>query len=146
MKRIEIQPTNLHKGNLEIKNLKKYQPFKIYFEELANDCIQVDITGKGVLNYFGQLTEDLRIEIHTNILKALKSYGEITTHDPSEIGYALTLNQLKKLNRIYNCFESEISLTIIYKKPVLGASAYSLQPTTELLSATILAEIFITND
>ena len=131
------------KGTLQIPHVKRYPAFELVYEDIGNEAIQVEVTGRGLLNYFGELTSELEIEINTGIIQALRKYGDITTHDASEIGYELDLTQTKKLNRTYNLFETTFELYIMFKKPIVGASAYSLRPTIELITATILAEAFI---
>lgn len=138
-----LEQINYKKGCIQLTNLKGYQPFQIQYEDIGNDSIQLDVSGTGLLNYFGELNPELEMEIQTGILNALKKYGEITTHDATEIGYTLDFHQSKKLNRKHNLFETAVNLYIVFKKPVTGASAYSLQPTIELITATILAEAFI---
>lgn len=118
----------------------------VVFEDIGNDAIQVDVDGYGVIQYFGKLTNDLMLEINTNINIALKKYSKLTTHNCALIGYDLELLPTKKFDCPRNGFFYQCKLVIIFKKPVPKASAFSLTPTIELITSTILDEIFITND
>ena len=138
-----MQKVLLHQGMMEVDNVTGFHPFTLHFEDIGHNSIQVDVLGSGCLNYVGKLNRDLELEIHTNILKTLKHYSECTGHSSADIGYSLTLKDTKRYNRTYHVDEAEISLTIIFKKPVDGVSAYSLQPTIDLISTNILGEIFI---
>ena len=138
----------LNKGQLEVDNLriKGFEPFQVCYEDIGFDAIQVDVTGVGLVNYYGKLSPELEMEINTNVLKALKKYSEVTEHDSSEIGYSISFKPTNKLNKKFDLYESGFQLMIMFKKPVEGASAYSLQPTIELITATILAEVFMSNE
>lgn len=138
--------SKLHKGKVQLKNWQGFPPIEILFEDIGQNVIQLDVKASGLLNYFGQVDRNLEIDIHTNILNSLKEYSNITEHDCSEIGYSIIFKPSKKLNRKTNLFELEIELTVIFKKPVEGAYAHTLQPTMQLITATILAEIFLQND
>jgi hypothetical protein len=132
------------KGFLEISNIPKCQPFLVEYEDLDN-AIQCDVSGTGYINYHGNYDKDLEMEIQTNICNALKQYSEITNHDATEIGYNLTIKPSKKIHPKLKVLQCDVELTIVFQKPVNGASAYSLRPTIELISSTILAEAFILN-
>lgn len=131
------------KGQLQIQNVAKLDPFKIQFSELNSETIQVDISGYGCLNYFDSIDKEIELEININISNQLRDYAEITGHNSADIGYSYTLTPTKKLNRKYNTLEAGVEISLLFKKPVLEASAYQLQPTIELISSIILAEIFI---
>jgi hypothetical protein len=137
------QKVLLHQGALEIDYNKAYQPIQISFQDIGNDSIQVDITGKGLLNYDGKLDHELEMEIYTNILYGFKEYSDITGHSSADIGHHLSLVPTKKYNRKHNAYEVDMSASIVFKKPVTGASAYSLQPTITVLSSVIIEEVFI---
>ena len=130
------------KGELEIKNLPKYNPFLLEYEDL-DDAIQVDCTGLGALNFFDPFNKELELEINTNINNALNNYGKKTGHNASNIGYSLTLIPTNKLDRQHNVVQMGVELTIIFKKPVPNASSYSLTPSISLITSIILGEIFI---
>ena len=116
--------------------------FQISYEELDGDTLQVDINGQGVVKYEQIITDELLLEINTNINKALTKYSKITGHSAADIGYFFDLRRTKTYNRTHHQGESKISLYIVFKKPVKGASAYSLTPTIKTLSIIILNEIF----
>lgn len=128
-------------GYLEIKNIPKYQPFLVQYEDL-DDAIQVDITGIGVLKYFNTISEDLKLEITTNINNQLVKYQKTTGHNAADIGFSITYQPNKKLNSNTNTVVTGVDISIFFKKPVKNASAYSLQPTITLISLILLNEIF----
>jgi hypothetical protein len=138
-------------GIIEIKNIalnsfqgKALENFQVRWEDYEDsNIIQLDIYGSGLLNYEGKLTEEMKVEINTNILNALIKYGELTNHKPIDMGYTINLNQTKKHNKDYNSFVAELDISFYYKKPIKKATAYSLQPTTELITSIILGEIFV---
>ncbi len=134
------------KGTLEIKHLSKYQPFQVGFTDLGCDTIQVDVTGGGSLNYDSIIDEEMLILIKTNVNNALYRYGQITSHKSSNIGFDYDLKLSNKIDRKFNSHLADIKLFIVFKKPVMGASAYSLQPTIRLITTSILNEIFILKD
>ena len=131
------------KGFIKIQNLEGYQPFKVWYDEINEDTIQLDVKGIGAINYFEAFTKDLEVLIHTSINKALHEYSEITTHDASEIGYTLNFQPKKRIDQDYKTQVVEIEMSIIFKKPILGADASQLELSMELITSTILAEIFI---
>lgn len=112
------------------------------YSELG-DAIQVDVSGSGLLAYAGQLTPDLELEFHTLINNSLKEYGELTSHDPSTIGYNVELTQSKRYSRKHNSYETAINLSIVFQKPVPQATCFQLEPTIQLITSTIIEEIFI---
>ena len=116
--------------------------FQIQYEDIGSDTLQVDINGQGVLKFEEKITPELLIEINTNINKALTKYSRITGHCAADIGYYFDLRRTKTYNKEYHQGECEISLYIVFKKPVKNASAYSLTPTIKTLSGIILNEIF----
>ena len=63
--------------------------FQISYEELDGDTLQVDINGQGVVKYEQIITDELLLEINTNINKALTKYSKITGHSAADIGYFL---------------------------------------------------------
>ncbi|MCG2611499.1 hypothetical protein LZZ90_08260 [Flavobacterium sp. SM15] len=132
------------KGQMFLPNVGKYKPFSITYDEIDNETIQLDIVGYGCINYFDQLDKEIELEINININNQLKDYTELTGHDSSEIEYSLNLKPTKILNRQYNTLEAGVEMSIVFKKPVQNASTYQLQPTIELISSMVLAEIFIT--
>lgn len=130
-------------GVLFIQNAPKYKPFKVEYAEIDDNTLQLDVTGYGCINYFENLSEEIKLEINTDINNRLKDYQEITGHNSSEIGYSFELKQTKNLNRKYNTLETGAEISIVFNKPVIGACAKSLEPTIELISSIILSEIFI---
>lgn len=139
------QQVSLTNGTIEIAYNKAFQPIQIDFKDIGHYSVQVDITGKGVLNYEGILDLELEMEIYTNILKAFKEYSEYTSHSSADIGHHTRLVPTKKYNRKHNTYEVDLSACIVFKKPVMNASAYSLQPTITVLSSVILEEVFISD-
>jgi hypothetical protein len=131
------------KGFIKIENMDGYQPFQIHYDELNEDTIQLDVYGCGAINYNEKFTKDLEIQIHTDINKALKEYSEISTHDSSEIGYTLNFLPKKRIDQDYKTQVVEIDMSIVFKKPILGADASQLELSSELITSTILAEIYI---
>lgn len=134
---------SLDKGVIEINYNKAFQPFKITYQDIGNDSIQLDITGKGLLNYHGKIDTELLLEINTNILTSINEYSYITGHSSANVGHHLNLLQTKKYNSKHNTHEVELDACIVFKKPVMNTSAYSLQPTITVITSIILEEIFI---
>lgn len=130
----------------EIDNIRKYQPFMVVYEDIGNDSIQVDISGLGVINYWSKINDELLLEINTNINNALTNYSKATSHNSELIGYHLELFPTKKFDRVHNAFLCDCKISIVFKKPVSNASAFSLYPTINLITSIILEEIFILND
>lgn len=130
------------KGELEIKNLPKYEPFLLEYDDL-DEAIQVDCTGIGALNFFDPFNKELECEINTNINNALKNYGKKTGHNASNIGYSLTFTPTNKLDRQHNVVQMRVELSIVFKKPVPNVNACCLTPSISLITSIILGEIFI---
>lgn len=126
-----------HIGILTLEN------FQLSYEDIGCDTLQIDVTGQGVLKYQEKITPELLLEINTNIATALTKYGKQTGHNPADIGYYFDLQRTKTYNREYYQGETEISLSIVFKKPVKNASAYSLTPTIKLITSILLGEIYI---
>jgi hypothetical protein len=134
--------TTTDTGEFEIKNLPRYQPFLVQYED-AGASIQVDIAGRGAFDFFDQFSPDLETEIHTNINNSLKEYGQKTGHNPENIGYFLKFLPSKQLDRQHNVPVMGVEISIYFKKPVQNATSYALTPTIRLISSLILNEIFI---
>ncbi len=136
-------------GVLEVKNQPKYAPFTVEFEDFSDaDAIQVDISGFGIFRYFEAISDEILLEINTNITKQLTIYGNKTGHNAANIGWYLNLKPVKKLNRSTNTLVLDAEISLFFKKPVRNASIYSLQPTITLIALIVLSEIFhlATND
>lgn len=131
------------KGEMTLPNVGKYEPFKIIYDEIDQETIQLDILGYGCINYFDNLDKEIELEINININNQLKDYAEITGHNSADIGYTLNLSKTKILNRKYNTLEAGVEMSVIFKKPVYSATTFQLRPTIELISSMIIAEIFI---
>ena len=125
-----------------LPNHRNYEPFKAVYQDLGHDTIQIDVTGRGVHN-FEKLDAETELEIHTNILTSLRCYSQVTDHSASEIAYDLTLLPVDRNRGRRNPHELDVELCIIFKKPIEGASAYSLEPTITLITSSMLEEIFI---
>jgi len=97
------------------------------------------------MRYPQKITDELLIEINTNINNSLTKYGKQCGHLASNIGYFFTLRETKTYNREHHQGETQISLSIVFKKPVKNASAFSLTPTIKRISTLILGEVFILN-
>jgi hypothetical protein len=82
------------------------------FEE-AN-AIQVDVAGIGAFRYFAPISDDILLQIHTNINKKLRIYGKKSGHNPENIGYNLNFNPIKKINTATNT-------------PMIGVYSYIFQ-------------------
>ena len=134
----------IDRGCIQLANTTGYAPFTINFEDME-EAVQVDVSGRGLLNFRCDLDADLELEIHTLIENALREYSTRTSHDSSRIGYSINLLQSNTLNRKWGVFETDVELTIIFQKPekVAHATASQLQPTIELITNYILGEVFI---
>jgi hypothetical protein len=135
--------TNTNVGDFVITNISKHPPIKVQFQEVGIDAIQVDITGTGVIDYDGTSFDEFELMIHTNINNHLKKYSNLTGHNSAEIGYDFTLTPTKRFDRELQNLIADLRLNIVFKKPVKGANAYQLTPTIQLITSTILGEIFI---
>jgi hypothetical protein len=61
--------TNNEIGELEIINLRLH-PFVVKFENFEEaNAIQVDVAGIGAFRYFAPISDDILLQIHTNIKK-----------------------------------------------------------------------------
>jgi hypothetical protein len=130
-------------GVLEVKNQPKYAPFTVEYEDFAEaDAIQVDIIGIGIFRYFEGISDEILLEINTNINRKLTIYGNKTGHNAANIGWYLNLKPLKKLNISTNTLVFGADVSLFFKKPVKNATCYSLQPTITLISLIVLSEIF----
>lgn len=138
-----IQPES--KGTSQLENICNYKPISIVFEEIDENTIQVDCYGIGAIKYYNLIDDELKFEISTSIKRRLLEYTTSTGHNSSEIGFYFRLIPTKKLNRKFNTLEAELILTIVFRKPI-QAPAFRLLPTIELISATIVGEIFILQD
>jgi hypothetical protein len=130
-------------GVILIPNLPKYEPFKVTYDEIDTNTVQVDCVGTGCVNYFEKLDAEIEMEINIGINNRLREYSELTGHNSEDIGYSLKFNQSTTLNRKYNTLETSVELSIVFKKPVVEATTHSLTPTIELITSIILSEIFI---
>lgn len=140
---MKAQKVQLDSGIIDIPFNKIYPDIQISFSDVGNDVIQADIIGTGLLKYDGKVDTGLLLEINTNILNQFKNYSDYTGHLSSDIGHQLSLVPTKKYNRKHQAYEYQLEATIVFKKPVKGASAYSLQPTITVLSSIIIEEVFI---
>ncbi|TRX34942.1 hypothetical protein FNW52_12430 [Flavobacterium sp. ZT3R18] len=134
--------TTIETGEFEIKNLQRYQPFLVQYED-AGEAIQVDIDGLGAFDFFDPFSPEIEVEIHTNINNSLKEYGQKTGHNPENIGYFLKFLPSNRLDRQHNVPVMGIKISIYFKKPVQNATSYALTPTIRLIYSIILNEIFI---
>jgi hypothetical protein len=90
--------TNNEIGELEIINLPRLHPFVVKFENFEEaNAIQVDVAGIGAFRYFAPISDDILLQIHTNINKKLRIYGKKSGHNPENIGYNLNFNPIKKI-------------------------------------------------
>jgi hypothetical protein len=135
----------LDSGIIKISYNKIYPDIEISFQDIGNNTIQADISGKGLLNYDGKLDAGLLLEINTNILKDFKMYSDYSGHSSEEIGHKINLTATKKYNKEHQAYEYLLDACIVFKKPVINASAYSLQPTITVISSCILEQVFIQN-
>jgi hypothetical protein len=88
--------TNNEIGELEIINLPRLHPFVVKFENFEEaNAIQVDVAGIGAFRYFAPISDDILLQIHTNINKKLRIYGKKSGHNPENIGYNLNFNPIK---------------------------------------------------
>jgi hypothetical protein len=67
----------------------------VKFENFEANAIQVDVAGIGAFRYFA-LSDDILLQIHTNINKKLRIYGKKSGHNPENIGYNLNFNPIKR--------------------------------------------------
>ena len=127
------------------KGILKIDNFQLQYEDIGSEAIQVDITGQVVMKIQEKISDDLLLIFHTSINNQLTKYSNDTGHYAYDIGYCLELFCTKNYNREYHQGETEIGLTIIFKKPVDNASAFSLIPTITKISTLILGAVFILN-
>lgn len=131
-----------NKGIFEFQNIKSLPPFTIKYEEICDNCIQLDVHGKGAFNFFGELSSETKLEMRSNINSIIREYAEITSCNPTSIGKHIKLLPTSRINSTYQTLEGEIRMSIIYKKPIEG-TAYSLRNRSALLVSYILSEIFV---
>jgi hypothetical protein len=92
--------------------------------------------------YFAPISDDILLQIHTNINKKLRIYGKKSGHNPEKNIGNLNFNPIKKINTATNTPMIGVDIAIFFKTSK-DASGYALQPTITVISHLIISEIFI---
>lgn len=131
-----------NKGIFEFQNIKSLPPFTVKYEEICDNCIQLDVSGRGAFNFFGIPTDELKDETQVNVNSAVREYADIIEIDVTTIGKYINIYPTNDLNKYYKTYEADIVMSIIYQKSNIG-TAYSLRNRSALLVSYILSEIFV---
>jgi hypothetical protein len=89
--------TNNEIGELEIINLPRLH-FWLNLKILKK-LMQYKLMWLASVHFvYFAISDDILLQIHTNINKKLRIYGKKSGHNPENIGYNLNFNPIKKIN------------------------------------------------
>jgi hypothetical protein len=123
------------------RNISIYKPIEITFIQLENEILQVDIQGKGLLNFYEKYTQDLYLEIYTNVQKAISKRKE----EIDEYGIFININPLNKIDRNYNLQLIEFDISLYFQNPFENSKVENLKSFISFISNIITKEIILLN-
>lgn len=127
------------KGTFAIENVRGFDPFKIEWDDLTSDVIQIDVSGRGILR-------ENQGENEKRLREMWMIYDELTLHSSSLIGIDFEIKPgslVKRKTRTVQAIEDgNIHLHIILAKPFQDKSSMFF-PTMELVVTNILDCIFV---
>lgn len=123
------------------KNISIYRPIEIKYIQLENEILQVDIQGKGLLNFYEKYTPDLYLEICTNVQKAISKRKE----EIDEYGIFISINPLNKIDRNFNLQLIEFDISLFFQNPFENSKVENLKSFISFISNIITKEIILLN-